>query len=56
MRQHAIQRNAEHFAAREDMKLKPDHARVAGYFNVDNGAGKIRGVYLQGNDWIRPIF
>ena len=47
---------AEHFAAREDMKLKPAHARFAGYFNVDNGAGKIRGVYLQGNDRMRPIF
>lgn len=47
---------AEHFAAREDMKLKPEHARLAGYFNVDNGSGKIRGVYLQGNDAMRPIF
>jgi hypothetical protein len=47
---------AEHFAAREDMKLKPDHARLSGYFNVDNGSGKIRGVYLQGNDVMRPIF
>jgi hypothetical protein len=47
---------AEHFAAREDMKIKPDHAKVSGYFNVDNGSGKIRGVYLQGNDTMRPVF
>jgi len=47
---------AEHFAAREDMKLKADHVRLSGYFNVDNGSGKIRGVYLQGNDAMRPIF
>jgi len=47
---------AEHFAAREDMKLKPEHAKLSGYFNVDNGSGKIRGVYLQGNDAMRPIF
>jgi hypothetical protein len=47
---------AEHFAAREDMKLKPEHAKFAGYFNVDNGSGKIRGIYLQGNDAMRPIF
>jgi carboxypeptidase Q len=47
---------AEHFAAREDMKLKPEHARLSGYFNVDNGSGKIRGIYLQGNDAMRPIF
>ena len=36
--------------------LKPEHAKLAGYFNYDNGAGKIRGVYLQGNDMVRPIF
>jgi carboxypeptidase Q len=47
---------AQHFAAREDMKLKPEHAKLSGYFNVDNGSGKIRGVYLQGNDSMRPIF
>jgi carboxypeptidase Q len=46
----------EHFAAREDMNLKSEHARLSGYFNVDNGSGKIRGVYLQGNDAMRPIF
>jgi carboxypeptidase Q len=47
---------ADHFAAREDMKVKPDHAKLSGYFNVDNGSGKIRGVYLQGNDPMRPVF
>jgi hypothetical protein len=47
---------AEHFAAREDMKLKPEHAKLAAYFNVDNGSGKIRGVNLQGNDMMRPVF
>ena len=46
----------EHFGKREDMKLKPEHANLAGYFNVDNGSGKIRGVYLQGNDSMRPVF
>jgi hypothetical protein len=46
----------QHFAAREDMKLKPDHAKLSGYFNIDNGSGKIRGIYLQGNDAMRPIF
>lgn len=46
----------EHFADRTDMKLKPEHAKLAGYFNVDNGSGKIRGVYLQGNDAMRPVF
>ena len=46
----------EHFANRTDMVLKPDHARLAGYFNVDNGTGAIRGVYLQGNEAVAPIF
>jgi hypothetical protein len=45
-----------HFADRADMVLKPEHARVSGYFNVDNGTGAIRGVYLQGNEAIAPIF
>ncbi len=46
----------EHFADRETMKLGAEHAKLAGYFNYDNGTGKIRGVYLQGNDMVRPIF
>lgn len=35
---------------------KPEHAQIAGYFNLDNGTGKIRGVYLQGNEACAPIF
>ena len=38
------------------LELKPDHAKLAGYFNIDNGTGAIRGVYLQGNDAVGPIF
>ena len=38
------------------MALKPAHAKFAGYFNVDNGTGAIRGVYLQGNEAVAPIF
>ncbi len=30
------------------MQLKPAHAKVSAYFNLDNGGGKIRGIYLQG--------
>jgi len=36
--------------------LKPEHDKFSVYFNLDNGTGKIRGVYLQGNDAARPIF
>jgi hypothetical protein len=46
----------EHFGDPVTMTLKPEHAKLAAYFNLDNGTGKIRGVYLQGNDMVRPIF
>jgi carboxypeptidase Q len=46
----------QHFADRETMQLKPEHAKFDCYFNVDNGTGAIRGVYLQGNEAVAPIF
>jgi hypothetical protein len=46
----------EHFADRQSMQLKPDHAKLSAYFNIDNGTGKARGIYLQGDDAVRPIF
>jgi carboxypeptidase Q len=33
-----------------------EHAKLAAYFNVDNGSGGIRGLYLQGNESTRPVF
>ena len=45
-----------HFGDPATMELKPEHAKLAGYFNVDNGTGAIRGVYLQGNEAVAPIF
>jgi len=36
--------------------IKPEQAKISGYFNLDNGSGKIRGVYLQQNAAIAPIF
>ncbi|HUA13843.1 MAG TPA: M20/M25/M40 family metallo-hydrolase [Verrucomicrobiae bacterium] len=36
--------------------VKPEQAKVSAYFNVDNGTGKIRGVYLQENEAVTPIF
>ena len=45
-----------HFGDRRTMALKPAHARLSGYFNVDNGTGLVRGVYLQGNEAIAPVF
>jgi carboxypeptidase Q len=45
-----------HYGDPATMVLKPEHAKFAGYFNVDNGTGLIRGVYLQGNEAVAPIF
>lgn len=47
---------AEHFGDRRTMALKPDHGKLSVYFNLDNGTGLIRGVYLQGNEAVAPIF
>ena len=38
------------------LQLKPEQQKVAGYFNVDNGSGKIDGIYLQENAAVAPIF
>ena len=38
------------------VQLKPDQQKISAYFNVDNGSGKIRGVYLQENAAVAPIF
>jgi carboxypeptidase Q len=46
----------EHFADPKTMQVTSEHAKLSGYFNLDNGSGKIRGVYLQGHDAMRPIF
>ena len=36
--------------------VKPDQAKVSAYFNIDNGTGKVRGVYMQENEAVAPIF
>ena len=38
------------------MTLKPDHAKLSAYFNLDNGTGKVRGIYLQENAALKPVF
>lgn len=35
---------------------KPEYEKFSSYFNLDNGTGKIRGVYLQNNESVRPLF
>ena len=38
------------------LTIRPEHAKLAAYFNMDNGTGKIRGVYAQENAAVVPIF
>jgi hypothetical protein len=46
----------EHYGDPATMKLSPAQTKVSAYFNLDNGSGRIRGVYLQENDAARPWF
>ena len=43
-------------AAPAKLTTTPEYEKFDAYFNLDNGTGKIRGVYLQGNEAVRPIF
>lgn len=45
-----------HFGDPKDMNLKPEQKNISVYFNLDNGSGKIRGIYLQNNEQVRDIF
>ena len=45
-----------HFADPTVMKPTPEHATLSASFNIDNGTGRIRGIYLQGNEMMRPVF
>jgi Zn-dependent M28 family amino/carboxypeptidase len=36
--------------------IGPEHDRLSAYYNLDNGTGRIRGVYMQGNPEVAPIF
>lgn len=45
-----------HFGDPQTMVLKPEHAKLAAYFNLDNGTGRIRGIWMQSNLAARPIF
>ncbi len=38
------------------IQYKPEFQKISAYFNLDNGSGRIRGIYLQENAAIGPIF
>jgi carboxypeptidase Q len=46
----------KHFGDPSTMKLLPDQSKVSAYYNLDNGTGKIRGIFLQNNQSAQPIF
>lgn len=49
----------QHFAEMKDRSvtgLKDEQSKISAYYNLDNGTGRIRGVFLQGNDKVMPIF
>jgi carboxypeptidase Q len=46
----------KHYGDPKTKELRPDHEKLSAYFNLDNGSGRIRGVFLQGNEAVRPIF
>jgi carboxypeptidase Q len=43
-------------AAAPTLVTKPEYEKLSGYFNLDNGTGKVRGVYMQGNEGVRSLF
>ncbi len=53
----------EHFGDPATMQLKPEHEKLSAYFNIDNGTGRIRGVWSQNNfgaqkvfeSWVEPL-
>jgi hypothetical protein len=45
-----------HYANPATMDLLPDHAALSAYYNLDNGAGRIRGIWLQDNAAAAPLF
>jgi len=46
----------KHFGDAADMLLKPEQEKIAAYYNLDNGSGKIRGIYTQNNPAVFDIF
>lgn len=45
-----------HFGDSETLVMKPEQEKISAYYNIDNGTGRVRGIYLQGNEKVRPIF
>lgn len=46
----------KHFGDPADMRLKPEQSKISAYYNLDNGSGKIRGIYTQSDTAVVDIF
>ncbi len=44
------------WSRRWPIEPKREHAALSAYFNIDNGSGKVRGIYTEGNVAVVPIF
>jgi carboxypeptidase Q len=62
-RHYAVRSDAEEARKSKDgrrprgaLTLKPGHAKLSAYFNIDNGTGRLRGIYAQENAAVVPIF
>ena len=55
---HLASRNeqADASSAGSPFTFQPEYEGFAGYFNLDYGTGRLRGIYMQGNEAVRPIF
>ena len=45
-----------HFGNPIDMKWKPEQSKISAYYNLDNGTGKIRGIFAQSNEKAAEVF
>jgi len=46
----------QHIGDVATMQMKPGHGKHSAYYNIDNGTGKIRGIWMQGNAAVQPVF
>jgi carboxypeptidase Q len=56
VRQHFGERKAPADSLEPKTILKPEAEKFSVYFNNDNGTGKVRGIYMQGSEMLRPLF
>ncbi len=56
VKKHFGEKEGPFFESGSSVKQKPEAEKFSVYFNHDNGTGRVRGVHMQGNEAVRPIF